>query len=136
MVTTAKTVLIADDDKLILSTFRYALVQRGYKVLLAEDGAEAIGHLAQVPVDIVFLDILMPGKEGLETLLEIRKHFPSVPVHMMSGGGNRSKKDFLRVAQEFGATGTICKPVTAADLIKIIEALPQSAASESAPKTA
>ena len=135
MVATAKTVLVADDDKLILSTFRYALAQRGYKVLLAEDGTAAIAYLEQVSVDIVFLDILMPGKEGLETLLEIKRRFPAVPVHVMSGGGTRSKHDFLTLAQKFGATSTIRKPITAIDLIKIIEALPQSAASEGAKRT-
>ena len=131
-----KTVLIADDDKLILSTFRYALAQRGYKVLLAEDGAEAIGYLALEPVDIVFLDILMPGKEGLETLLEIRKHFPSLPVHVMSGAGTRSKQDFLTLAGKFGATSTMCKPINLADLIRIVEAVPQDPASEGTKKTA
>jgi CheY-like chemotaxis protein len=134
MAATAKTVLIADDDKLILSTFRFALARRGLKILLAEDGAAAIAYLEQVPVDIVFLDILMPGKDGLETLIEIRRRFPAVPVYVMSGGGTRSKQDFLTVADKFGATGTIRKPVTPTDLIKIIEALPHSAMSEGGQK--
>jgi DNA-binding NtrC family response regulator len=136
MVATAKTVLIADDDKLILSSFRYALAQRGYKILLAEDGAAAITFLEQVPVDIVFLDILMPGKDGLETLLEMKRRFPAVPVHVMSGGGTRSKQDFLTLAQKFGATSTIRKPVTASDLIRIIEGVPEDAAPGGVKKTA
>jgi DNA-binding response OmpR family regulator len=120
-----KTVLIADDDKSTLSTLCFALVQRGFKVLLAEDGAAAIVHLEQVPVDIVFLDVMMPGQDGLETLLQIRGIAPSLPVHVMSGGGTRGKHDFLTVAKTFGATGTIEKPVRVAEVIKIIEALPQ-----------
>jgi len=136
MAAAAKTVLIADDDKLILSTFRYALAQHGYKILLAEDGAAAIAYLEQVPVDIVFLDILMPGKDGLETLLEIKRRFPTVPVHVMSGGGTRGKQDFLSLAAKFGATSTMHKPVKTADLVKIIEAVPQDGASEDAKKTA
>jgi DNA-binding response OmpR family regulator len=136
MVIPTKTVLIADDDKLILSTFQYALSQRGYKVLLAQNGAEAIVQLEQMPVDIVFLDILMPDKDGLETLLEIRGRFPSVPVHVMSGGGTRSKQDFLTIAQKFGATGIIRKPVASVDLIKIIDALPRDVTLMSTKKTA
>jgi CheY-like chemotaxis protein len=135
MIAAAKTVLIADDDKLILSSFRHSLAQRGYKILLAENGAAAIEYLEQVSIDILFLDILMPGKDGLETLLEIKRRFPAVPVYVMSGGGTRSKQDFLTVAEKFGATGTMRKPVTAADLAKIIEALPQSAVSDLVKKT-
>jgi DNA-binding NtrC family response regulator len=128
----AKTVLIADDDKLILASFRHALSRQGYKVLLAEEGASAIAFLEQGTVDIVFLDILMPGKDGLETLLEIKRRFPAVPVHVMSGGGTRSKQDFLTVAQKFGASSVIRKPVTPADLTKIIEAIPEDAAPKAA----
>jgi DNA-binding NtrC family response regulator len=132
MVANVKTVLIDDDDKLILASFRHALARQGYKVLLAEEGALAIAFLEQVPVDIVFLDILMPGKDGLETLLEIKKRFPAVPVHVMSGGGTRSKHDFLTVAQKFGATSVLRKPVTPTDLIRIIEAAPKDAVSKAA----
>jgi CheY-like chemotaxis protein len=124
---TARTVLIADDDKLILSSFRYVLVQRGYNVLVAADGIQAIRQLEEARVDIVFLDILMPQKEGLETLLELRRRFPSTPVYVMSGGGTRSKHDFLAVAEKFGATGILRKPITPADLIKLIEMLPDEA---------
>ena len=136
MMATAKTVLVADDDKLILSTFRYALARQGYNVLLAENGAETIAHLERGSVDIVFLDIIMPEKEGLETLLEIKRRFPSVPVHVMSGGGTRSKQDFLTIAQQFGATSVIRKPVTPAELVKIIEELPRAIGSTDHKKTA
>jgi len=127
---TARTVLIADDDKLILSSFRYALAQRGYNVLVAADGIQAMRQLEETHVDIVFLDILMPQKEGLETLLELRRRFPGMPVHVMSGGGTKSKHDFLAVAQKFGATGILRKPITPADLVKIIEALPLASVSD------
>src|SRR5882757_9058023 len=112
-----KTVLIADDDRLILSSLQYALGQRGHKVLVAENGIRAIEHLETVPVDVVFLDVVMPQKEGLETLLELRRRFPSMPVYVMSGGGSRNKHDFLSVARKFGATGVLRKPITPADLI-------------------
>ena len=135
MVAAPKTVLIADDDRLILAELQYALSQRGYNVLIAENGTTAIGHLEQVRIDIVFLDVLMPEKDGLETLLEIKRRFPSVPVYVMSGGGTRSKQDFLTIAQKFGATGTIQKPATAANFIKIVEGLSRSAI-EDAKKTA
>jgi DNA-binding response OmpR family regulator len=119
-----KTVLLTDDDKLVLATFKYAFDRKGYRVLLAENGDAALAYLENEPVDVVFLDVLMPQKEGLETLLEMRSRFPDVPVYVMSGGGGRGKHDFLSLAEKFGATGIIRKPVAPAVLIQLIEALP------------
>jgi DNA-binding response OmpR family regulator len=132
----AKVVLIADDDKLVLATYKYPFEQHGYRVLLAENGNGAIKHLEAGPVDVVLLDILMPDKEGLETLIEIRQRFANVPVLVMSGGGSRGKHDFLTVAQKFGATGVVKKPVTARELIKIIDALPDGRSAESGQRVA
>lgn len=115
------TILLVDDDKLVLSTFCYALEQKGYRVLLAENGRHALTHLEQSTPHVMFLDIIMPEKEGLETLIEIKKRFPLVPVYVMSGGGGA---DFLYMARKFGATGTIQKPITPKALIKLIEEAP------------
>lgn len=131
-----KTVLVVDDDKLVLATYKFPFEERGYRVLLAKDGNVALQHLEAGPVDVVFLDVLMPDKEGIETLLEIKRRFADVAVFVMSGGGSRSKHDFLEVARKFGATGVIKKPVTARELIKIIDALPAKPSSESGERVA
>ncbi|HSZ75744.1 MAG TPA: response regulator [Rhizomicrobium sp.] len=115
------TILIVDDDPLIRETFRYPLEQKGYRVLVADDGDEAMATIASSNVDVVLLDILMPNKEGLETLLEIKRRFPGAVVHVMSGGGSRNKTDFLTIAVKFGADGVIRKPFTARDLLRLIE---------------
>jgi DNA-binding response OmpR family regulator len=120
----SKTVLVVDDDLLVLATYKFPFEERGYRVLLAENGNIALKHLEAGAVDIVFLDVLMPDKEGLETLLEIKRRFADVPVFVMSGGGTRGKHDFLAVAKKFGATGALKKPVTPHELMKIIDALP------------
>ena len=116
-----RTILIADDDKLILATFKYAFEAQGYEVVLAENGNTALWHLEQRPIDLVLLDILMPEKEGLETLLEARARFPSMPIFAMSGGGVGRKHDFLAVAKKFGATGTFKKPIDLKDLLSTID---------------
>jgi DNA-binding NtrC family response regulator len=117
-----RTILIVDDDKLILATFKYAFEAQGYEVALAENGNAALRQLEQRPIDLVLLDILMPEKEGLETLLEARDRFPSIPIFAMSGGGVVRKHDFLAVAKKFGATGTFKKPIALKDLISTIDA--------------
>jgi len=132
----AKTVLVVDDDKLILAMYKLAFDERGYRVLLAEDGNGAIKLLETEPIDVVLLDVLMPEKEGLETLLEIKRRFAGVAVFVMSGGGARGKHDFLAVAKNFGATGVIKKPITPRAVIEIIDAVPCNRASESGPRVA
>jgi DNA-binding response OmpR family regulator len=116
-----KTVLVVDDDKLILATFKYAFEEHGYEVALAENGNAALSHLERRPIDLVLLDILMPEKEGLETLLEARARFPRIPIFVMSGGGPGRKHDFLAVAKKFGATGTFKKPIVPKELIATID---------------
>jgi DNA-binding response OmpR family regulator len=115
------TILIVDDDPLIRETLRYPLEQKGYRVLAADDGVHAMEVIGGSNVDIVLLDILMPNKEGLETLLEIKRRFPGAVVHVMSGGGSRNKTDFLTIAAKFGADGIIRKPFTSRDLLRLIE---------------
>ena len=121
----AKTVLVVDDDKLVLAVCKLAFEEHGYRVLLADNGNDALKHLAALPVDAVLLDILMPEKDGLETLLEIRASLGDVPVFAMSEGGRRMKHDFLAVAKKFGATGVLKKPVVPRDVIAIIDTLPE-----------
>jgi CheY-like chemotaxis protein len=131
MVANAKTVLVVDDDKLVLAIYKFAFEDYGYRVLLADDGNAALRTLEGQQVDVVFLDILMPEKEGLETLLEIKQRLPDVAVFVMSGGGMRGKHDFLTVAKKFGATGIVKKPATPRELIALIDALPEKHSSES-----
>ena len=115
-----KTVLVVDDDKLIRASYHLLLKRKGYTVLLADDGDAAISMLHAAPVDVVVLDVLMPKKEGIETLMEIKRAFPSVKVIVMTGGGARDKYDFLTVAKKFGADGVIRKPMTPATLLAAI----------------
>jgi CheY-like chemotaxis protein len=116
-----KTVLIVDDDKLVLAMFKIAFEGSGYTVVLAENGNMALSQLENRPIDLVLLDILMPEKEGLETLLEARERFPDVPIFAMSGGGRVGKHDFLAVAKKFGAAGTFKKPIAPTELVKTLD---------------
>jgi len=126
----AKTILVVDDEQVVLAMYKFAFEDQGYRVLVAEDGNVGMKVLDAQPIDVVFLDILMPEKEGLETLLEIKQRFPQVAVFVMSGGGTRGKHDFLTVAKKFGATGVVKKPATPKELLALIEALPDNSSSE------
>ena len=84
--TIAKTILVADDDLEIRSYFETILKIQGFQVLLAESGDEALRLLeaGQTPVSLALLDVMMPGKDGIETLKEIRRLYGNLPVILVS----------------------------------------------------
>lgn len=119
-----KTILVADDDKMILEGFKDLFERKGYRVLLAENGELALAWLGKERVDMVFMDIVMPYKEGLETLIEMRRLSPDMPIYSMTGGGKHNKQDFFSLAQKLGATGTLLKPIDPAVLLKLAQEVP------------
>ena len=121
MSSNAMTIVIADDDSLLCETFRISLEARGYNVLLAEDGNHALKIVESTPVDAMLLDILMPRKEGLETLIELKQRFPEIKVFVMSGGGLYGRADFLAVARKFGADAILRKPFPIQSVVELLE---------------
>lgn len=78
------TILWADDEIELLSPYTIFLQQKGYRVVTANNGVDAIELARQEQPDIIFLDEMMPGLSGLETLVEIKRHLPMVPVVMIT----------------------------------------------------
>jgi two-component system nitrogen regulation response regulator NtrX len=80
-------ILVVDDEPSILQTLKGILEDEGYRPLLAANGEEALNVIREKPVDLVLLDIWLPGKDGMTILQEIKKTSPDLPVVMMSGHG-------------------------------------------------
>jgi len=108
--------LIVDDEPEIREGLRDLLVSCGHSVVEADDGAHGLLQLARHDVDLVLLDIIMPCKEGIETLQEIRRACPSVGIIAMSG--HPSKDFYLGLAQRLGADAVLCKPFQPAELTR------------------
>jgi two-component system nitrogen regulation response regulator NtrX len=83
----AETILVVDDEPSILKALQGILEDEGYEILLADSGEEALGIVREKPVDLVFLDIWLPGRDGVEVLKETKETHPNLPVIMMSGHG-------------------------------------------------
>ena len=83
----AETILVVDDERGILLALKGILEDEGYRPVLVEDGESALRRLREQPVDLVLLDIWLPGRDGVAILQEITKGWPSIPVIMMSGHG-------------------------------------------------
>jgi DNA-binding NtrC family response regulator len=113
-------VLIIDDDESLRDALRRTLHKEGYTIVEASDGLQGLKQLKSVPVDLVILDIFMPGKEGLETLREFRRLYPNLRVIAMSGGGSKGSLDVLKWAKLLGARQTLEKPFSREQLLDAV----------------
>jgi len=107
-------ILIVDDEENIRFVLAQALRKEGYDVFEAGDGDEALKMLEGQAVDLVVTDLLMPNREGLETIMEIQMNWPQTKIIAMSGGGRVKNTDFLSVAHKLGAKAVMKKPFSMA----------------------
>jgi DNA-binding response OmpR family regulator len=96
------TILIIDDDQSLRDSLRRMLRREAYTVMEAPEGGEGIRILQNHSIDVALVDLFMPGKEGLETILEIRRSHPTVKIIAMSGGGVKGQVDMLQAAKVMG----------------------------------
>lgn len=115
------TLLVVDDDQQVRKMLGITLKRAGYEVMICPDGDEAIEMLRREKVDLVITDIIMPEKEGLATIIDIKKTFPDLPVIAISGGGKVGPESYLNMAHELGAVETFTKPIPTPDLLAAIE---------------
>ena len=95
-------ILIIDDEAPIRSMLKDILEDEGYEVVEAENGEVGISQYRNDPTDVVITDIVMPDKEGIATIRELKKEFPDIKIIAMSGGGRGGADDYLLMAEAFG----------------------------------
>ena len=123
-------ILVVDDDPTVRLIAKELLEAEGHAVLEAGDGAEALKLVASVHTDLVILDMLMPNKDGLETIVELRRTQAGVRILAISSGGRMEAGQLLRMALVFGADETMAKPLridTFASTVARLLALPAAA---------
>ena len=112
-------ILIIDDDDALRGVIAQNLEYAGHTVVQAADGRQGVDLFHTTPLDLVLTDLVMPGKEGVETIIEIHREKPELPIIAMSGGMPRSNM-YLDIAAKLGARRALAKPFTPQDLIKAI----------------
>ena len=116
-------ILIIDDDHHILLMVKKMLERAGYEVDLASNGEEGLNLFKKLSVDLVITDIIMPEKEGLETIREMKRLRPDLKIIAMSGGGKVSSQNYLDTAKIFGATKILAKPFTQKQMVSAVREL-------------
>jgi CheY-like chemotaxis protein len=101
-------ILVVDDEQAVCKELRLFLEGKGYSVIEAYGGDEALEAYKQESPDVVLLDIRMPGKDGVETLHELKTHDPDVNVIMVTA---TREEDIVKQAMDNGAFDYITKPI-------------------------
>jgi DNA-binding response OmpR family regulator len=113
-------ILVAEDNELLRSVLAAALQQHGYSVETAENGQVALDSYDATGADIVILDVIMPIKEGIETIMELRRRHRIPGIIVMSGGGRVSPAVYLKIAKAYRADQVLEKPFSFEELINAI----------------
>jgi CheY-like chemotaxis protein len=115
-------ILLVDDDVMSRGAIHKMLERAGYAVESTSDGDEVIRMYGQQAADLVITDLIMPDKDGLEIIQDLRKLNPKVRILAISGGGRVDANEYLAVARKFGAVEVLSKPFTKEDLRKAVDA--------------
>ena len=116
-------ILVIDDDPVLRRVITLALEAVGHSVLRCENGRKAVAYLEHDHTDLLITDIVMPEMDGVETLRAARQLDPDLPILAISGGGSFDPKDYLGIAQAFGATAILPKPFRPAELVDLVSQL-------------
>ena len=126
-------ILIIDDEEDIRDALQMVLESAGHDVKVASNGKEAVELQRKTPADLIITDIIMPEKDGVTTIKEIRDEFPGIRVIAISGGGGVQSAEYvpeaitttayLAAAKEAGADRVFTKPFERKDLIDAVDEL-------------
>jgi DNA-binding NtrC family response regulator len=116
-------ILVVDDEDGIRRVIRAILEVEGHEIHEAINGEQALARLRAGRFDLAIMDVMMPGKGGLDTLLEIHEEFPRLKVIVVSGRIDVSSPAFQNLASHFGATRILQKPLEPRRLREEVKAM-------------
>jgi len=114
-------ILVIDDDEALRRVILRTLGAKNHRLIEAPNGVEGMKMVEEHKPDAVITDILMPQKEGIETIREIRERAPGVKIIAISGGGSSHNLMFLDVARAFGADAALAKPFRPNELTAMVD---------------
>lgn len=115
-----RTILIVEDDEQLRAMLKLILLESGYAVLEAATGNEVEVIYQQQHPDLVITDLLMPDKDGLEVIMDLRRTDQDVKIIAISGSSSKNSANYLSLAQKLGARGTLTKPFTPEEFLEAV----------------
>lgn len=117
-------ILVVDDEVNIRNILRDSLKKEEHEVFEASSGQEACDILDTQAIEVMITDLVMPGKTGLDLIMEIKEKIPELNIIAISGGGGiNGRFDYLPIAQLIGANNIIRKPFSVAEIKKTVSDL-------------
>jgi CheY-like chemotaxis protein len=117
-------ILVIDDDPAVRAAMQMVLERDGFEVNAVGDGPTGIKLVAAEDFDLLLVDLFMPGMDGLETIRQVHRHKPGLPVIIMSGlsfaYAGAQPPDFLAMAGKLGAVGNLKKPFRPRELLAVV----------------
>lgn len=120
---TGQKVLLIDDDMELLRLVAAGFRAAGADVEVAIDGQAGLTRFRTRPASLVVTDIIMPNREGIETIVALRRARPGTKIIAISGGYRVGPQDFLELARHVGADGVLAKPFRLAELLRLAAGL-------------
>ena len=122
----ATNVLLIDDNDVFRKAISDTLTILNYDVTPLNDGRKVVQYLKTKHFDIIITDIIMPDKDGFETINDIRKHDHKIPIIAVTGDGAYEQNQNLKIAEKLGATDTLMKPFETSALLEKINNILQT----------
>ncbi|MCC7046745.1 MAG: response regulator [Alphaproteobacteria bacterium] len=116
-------ILVIDDHAAVLETAKVVLAKQGHEVRTAPNGKLGMSLSSRRRFDLIITDIIMPEQDGIETIEQLRRVSPDLPILAISGCGMVGDTDFLKAALAMGANDTLAKPFRASELVDKVSAL-------------
>ncbi len=116
-------ILIIEDDKTMQFMLEEKLKLEGFNPIIAVNGFQGIDFFESGNIDLVITDIFMPQKDGIETILELKKRYPDVKIIAITGAyskGSDISQNYLEMAAYFGAQKTLVKPFELKELVSAV----------------
>lgn len=117
-------VLIVDDEQVIRAMLREFLEDDSHEVMEAVNGEQACALYRKSPADLVITDIVMPEKNGIDMIMDLKKDYPDINIVAISGGGGiTGRYDYLPIASMVGASNILSKPFSLTEMRKVLSGL-------------
>ncbi len=117
------TVLVIEDDREVREYLVEVLSRAGHQVRAAANGRDGVAMLHELPAEVVITDIIMPEKDGIETILDLRREHPRLKVIAISGGGRSTPENYLHSARLLGADRAFRKPFRNEEILAAVAEL-------------